>query len=142
MKLTPQEEQIIRNTAWLDHLHEKFEISKKSVGREWLAVSERQRRAICFDAQLRPSTYAAKALEEIQPAEREAIRQSVIALGMQGLFSGGCDAVSWQAAFRNESARTPQEKSKRELLAAARLRQQARAMQCIGKSHGPRPLGQ
>ncbi|MCS3461638.1 hypothetical protein [Aeromonas sp. BIGb0445] len=142
MPLTPQEEQIIRNTAWLDHLHEQFEISKKSVGREWSAVSVRQRRAICFDAQLRPSTYAEMTLEEMQPAERESIRQSVIALGMQSLFSGGCDAISWQAAFRCAADQATPEKNKRELLSAARLRQQARTMRNISHVQGPRPIGQ
>ena len=77
---------------------------------------------------------------------REKIRQSVIALALQGLFPHGIDAVSWEAGFQVPVAPADREKSKRELLAAARIRQQARSLQHLakssGQSPGPRPIGQ
>ncbi|MGY3910081.1 hypothetical protein ACW5XW_01570 [Aeromonas piscicola] len=74
-------------------LRAKLLQSKSQVPRYWREASQKQREAICFTAQL-PFTFAREVLP-IGRADKEAIRQAVIDLGLQDLFHGRMSEYEW-----------------------------------------------
>jgi hypothetical protein len=67
--------------------------SKSQVPRYWREASQKQRAAICYTAEL-PFTFAKEELP-IGRADKEALRQAVIALDMQHLFHGRMSEYEW-----------------------------------------------
>ncbi|MFB2904896.1 hypothetical protein ACE1BH_08115 [Aeromonas jandaei] len=67
--------------------------SKSQVPRYWREANQERRAAICFTAQL-PFTFARDVLP-IGRADKEALRQAVIDLGMQHLFHGRMSEYEW-----------------------------------------------
>ncbi|MGY6037930.1 hypothetical protein [Aeromonas sp. AE23HZ002T15] len=67
--------------------------SKSQVPRYWREANQKQREAVCYIAQL-PMALAGQVLP-IGRADRESIRQAVIALGLQHLFHGRMSEYEW-----------------------------------------------
>ncbi|WP_429180373.1 hypothetical protein [Aeromonas salmonicida] len=67
--------------------------SKSQVPRYWREANQKQRAAICYTAEL-PFTFAKDVLP-IGRADKEAIRQAVIELGLQSLFHGRMSEFEW-----------------------------------------------
>ncbi|QTL95559.1 hypothetical protein [Aeromonas jandaei] len=92
--------------------------SKSQVPRYWREASQKQRAAICYTAEL-PFTFAKEVLP-IGRADKEAIRQAVIELGLQGLFHGRMSEYEWHTGclpeLREEETGPAERKEKKKAL--------------------------
>jgi hypothetical protein len=87
--------------------------AKSQVPRYWREASQKQRAAICYTAEL-PFTFAKDVLP-IGRADKEAIRQAVIELGLQHMFHGRMSEYEWHTGC------LPELKSEEETRSADRL---------------------
>ncbi|MDF2415413.1 hypothetical protein, partial [Aeromonas sp. 1HA1] len=91
--------------------------SKSQVPRYWREANQKQRAAICYTAKL-PFTFA-KPVLPIGRADKEALRQAVIELGLQHLFHGRMSEYEWHTGCLPELQ--PEEKPREETGPAERL---------------------
>ncbi|MGY3901280.1 hypothetical protein ACW5XF_02245 [Aeromonas lusitana] len=83
--------------------------SKSQVPRYWREANQKQREAVCYIAQL-SIALAGQALP-IGRADRESIRQAVIALGLQHLFHGRMSEYEWHTGCLPELQREEETRS-------------------------------
>lgn len=136
--LPPEQEQIALNTAGLILLRGLFGEHKDKLLKEWRNLNIEMRSALCYTARLRPQHYANLGLDQMTWNEREAIRQAVLKLGMESRFHCGANTSAWHADAVATPVCNPEEKQKKELLRAARLRQQMRVLESLELSRQPR----
>lgn len=134
------DEQVAMNTAGFVLLREMLGKASSSLDRDWLAISNAKRTAICTIARQPRDALMDATLSALPQQQREAIRLAVIALEYQDEFRCGCDTKVWHPAptakpmgdiERLKKERTKKLQMKRAVMAANQMVQS-----------GPRAIGQ
>lgn len=133
------EEQALMNTAGCMLLREMLAKDRSRLDRDWLAISQPKRIAICALAHLPRGELMRATLSALPYEKRDAIRHAVEVLEFQDLFHAGCDRTLWHPKVKPAPVRdVEQEKKER----ASRLRLN-RAVQLASQlsQGGPQPIG-
>ncbi|MDO6525416.1 hypothetical protein Q4519_06935 [Motilimonas sp. 1_MG-2023] len=104
-------------------------LGKSRVASEWERLTMQQRAMLCYGAKLRPTTFAALAIEEMSPAEREQIRVALVEMkkGMQTVTT--TDPTEWsKAAQFKDQPRQFEQQAQDQLRGRMKMNQQARQL--------------
>lgn len=134
------DEQVAMNTAGFVLLREMFGKASSSLDRDWLAISNAKRTAICTIARQPRDALMDATLSALPQQQREAIRLAVIALEYQDEFRCGCDTKVWHPA-PTAKPMGDIERLKRERTNKLQMKQAVMAANQMVQS-GPRAIGQ